>query len=157
MKTTIRTIILAVAAMGYAMRGMRLAANTYDAAVETHESAILRLNAAAIAARHLLYTQSIGDTVAVNGATDIPLGTIDNIETAVNFRQSVLLLDKGSTKKMVANGAISAGQRVFTAAGGKVSNVYGATLYQVGIALSSALADNDIIEVADSSPMKTNA
>lgn len=158
MKTLKLKLILAVAAVVSALRGLRLAANVYDAAVETHESSVTRTNDAAISARHLLWGQGSTDGgVAVNSATGGPLGTIDNIETGTGLRQSVLLLGKGSTKKMVANAPITAGARVFTAAAGKVSPTHGATLFQVGIALTAAAADNDIIEVADCPPMKTNS
>jgi hypothetical protein len=152
------TIILAVAAMVNAIRGLRLAANTYDAAVETHEASITRTNDAAISARHLLWQQGSTDGgVAVCIATTAPLGTIDNIETGTGVRQSVLLLGKGSTKKMVASKAIAAGVRIFTAAAGKVTDTHGATLYQVGISLTAAAADGDIIEVLDQAPEKTPA
>jgi hypothetical protein len=151
-------IILAVAAMVSALRGHVLAANTYDAAIETHDSTIRRTNDAAVTARHLLWQQGSTDGgVAVAVAASIPLGTIDNIETGTGVGQTVLLLGKGPTKKMVANGAISAGARVFTAAAGKVSPTHGATFCQVGVALTAAVNDGDIIEVADCPPMKTNS
>ena len=51
------------------------------------------------------------------------------------------------TVKMVANAAITAGAMVYTAAAGKVSPTYGATLFLVGRALTPAAADGDIIEV----------
>lgn len=130
-------------------------ANTYDAAVETHESAIRRTNDAAVTARHLLWKKGAADgTVALNGATDIPLGTIDNIEAGTGLGQSVLLLGKGSTKKMVASGGIAAGARVAVAANGKVRAVpAGAGSYPiVGTALTAAVNDNDILEVADCVP-----
>lgn len=149
-------MILAVAALVNALRGHRLAANTYDAAVETHDSSITRTNDAAVTARHLLWQQGSTDGgVAVNIATTCPLGTIDNTETATGQRQSVLLLGKGGTKKMVASEAITAGEQVFTAAGGKVQDTpTGATVYLVGTALTAAGADGDIIEVQDCTPVK---
>ncbi len=151
-------MILAVAALVSAFRRETLVANTYDAAVETHECSVTRTNDAAITTRHLLWKQGSTDNgIALCGATDLPLGTVDNEETATGVRQSVRLLGKGPTKKMVANAAITAGARVFTAASGKVSPTHGATLFQVGVALTAAAADGDIIEVADCPPMKTNA
>lgn len=130
-------------------------ANTYDAAVETHESAIRRTNDAAVTARHLLWKKGAADgTVALNGAADIPLGTIDNIESGTGVGQSVLLLGKGSTKKMVASEAITAGEQVFGAANGKVQDLPAAagTYYCVGTALTAAGNDNEILEVADCVP-----
>lgn len=132
------------------------AANTYDAAVEVHDCAVTRTNDAAVTARHLLWQiGASGTAVDVNIATTCPLGTIDNTETATGMRQSVLLLGKGPTKKMVANEAITAGEQVFTAAAGKVQDTpTGATVYLVGTALTAAAADGDIIEVQDCTPVK---
>jgi hypothetical protein len=155
MKQLINPIILAVAAMVGAGRGLSLVANTYDAAVETHDCAITRTNDAAVTARHLLWaTGAAAGGVAVNTASTIPMGTIDNIESGTGVRQSVLLLGKGPTKKMVANEIITEGERVFGAAAGKVQDLpAGAgTYYCVGIALTGAGADGDIIEVQDCVP-----
>lgn len=131
-------------------------ANTYDAAVETHEATKPFTNDAAVTARHLLWQiGASGTAVDVNVAATCPLGTIDNTESSTGIRQTVLLLGKGSTKKMVANEAITAGEQVFTAAGGKVQDTpSGATVYLVGTALTAAAADGDIIEVADCVPVK---
>jgi hypothetical protein len=154
MKTLIQLFILAVAAMVSAFRGLRLAANTYDAAVETHESSVTRTNDAAIATRHLLWKKGAADgTVALNGAADIPLGTIDNIESGTGERQSVLLLGKGATKKMIASEAITAGEQVFAAASGKVQDLPASagTYYCVGTALTAGSTD-EVIEVSDCVP-----
>lgn len=156
MKPLFHNIILAVAAMVSACRGLRLAANTYDAAVETNICSVRRTNDAAVTARHLLWQKGATDGgVAVNIATTCPLGTIDNEETGTGEGQTVLLLGKGATKKMVANEAITAGEQVFTAAAGKVQDTpAGATVYLVGTALTAAAADGDIIEVQDCVPVK---
>jgi hypothetical protein len=151
----IHTLILAVAAVVNAFRGLRLAANTYDAAIETHDASVRRTNDAAVSARHLLWKKGSADTgVDVCGAGDCPLGTIDNTETGTGAGQTVLLLGKGSTKKMVASEAITAGEQVFTAANGKVQDTpTGATVYLVGTALTAGGSD-EIIEVADCVPVK---
>jgi hypothetical protein len=154
MKSLTSMFLLAVAAMVAAFRGLRLAGNTYDAAVKTHECSVTRTNDAAIATRHLLWKKGAGDgTVAINTASDIPLGTIDNIETGTGVRQSVLLLGKGSTKKMIASEAITAGEQVFAAADGKVQDLPAAagTYYCVGTALTAGSTD-EVIEVADCVP-----
>lgn len=123
------------------------AANTYDEAVETHPCTVKRTNDAAVTARHLLWKKGASDTsVALNGATDIPLGTIDNIESSTGLAQTVLLLGKGNTKKMVASEAIGAGVRVYAASSGKVATT---GTIPVGIALTAATQDDDILEVAD--------
>jgi hypothetical protein len=149
-------MLLAVAAMVSAVRGLRLAANTYDAAVETHDASVRRTNDAAVTARHLLWQQGSTDGgVALGAASACPLGTIDNVESSTGLGQMVLLLGKGATKKMVASEAITAGEQVFTAASGKVQDTpTGATVYLVGTALTAAGADGDIIEVADCAPVR---
>lgn len=156
---TLKFLLVAVAAAflnayGHSM-GLVHAANTYDAAVETHDSAVSRTNDAAVSTRHLLWKKGAGDgTVAINTAADIPLGTIDNIESGTGVRQTVHLLGKGSTKKMVVSEAITAGEQVFGAAGGKVSDLPAAagTYYCVGTALTAGGADGDVIEVQDCVP-----
>jgi hypothetical protein len=159
MKSILTTLVLAIAVLGNLAASMmappirprrvRLA-NTYDAAVTTHEAAVNRTNDAAVTTRHLLWKKGAADgTVAVSTATDFALGTIDNVTTGTDENQSVLLLGKGSTKKMVANSAIAAGANVYAAAAGKVDNT---GTIQVGIALTAAAADNDVIEVLDQVP-----
>jgi len=111
------SFIAFLAAAYHALRGHTVAANTYDAAVEAHETTVRRTNDAAVTARHLLWKKGAGDnTVALCGATDLPLGTIDNTEASTGVGMTVLLLGKGPTKKMVASGAIGAGVLVYAAA-----------------------------------------
>jgi hypothetical protein len=150
-----KMLIQAVAAVVNSFRGLALAGNTYDAAVSTHESAITRTNDAAVTARHLLWaTGAAPGGVKVNTAATIPMGTVDNTETATGVRQAVLLLGKGSTKKMVASEAITEGEQVYGDAAGKVSDLpAGAgTYYCVGTAVTGAGQDDDILEVADCVP-----
>lgn len=126
-----------------------------DASVETHECSVRRTNDAAITARHLLWKKGATDGgVALNGATDCPLGTIDNTETGTGKGETILLLGRGPTKKMVASEAISAGEQVYTAANGQVQDTpTGASVYLVGTALTAALAAGDLLEVADCTPV----
>lgn len=140
-----------------------VAANTLPANVGTHDGTISRLPDAAIATRNLLHkVGSDADHTVVCGANAIPIGTIDDEAsaaevTAANQFLSVKLLGKGPTKRMVASEAITAGVKVYTAASGKVSllSAVAGTYYEVGTALTAAAADGDVIEVADSSPIKT--
>lgn len=156
MKNMIQSIIAFVAAGLHWLKAEVVAANTYDAAVETHDATVRRTNDAAVTARHLLWQQGSTDGgVALGAANACPLGTIDNTETGTGAGQAVHLLGKGPTKKMVASEAITAGEQVFTAASGKVQDTpTGATVYLVGTALTAAGADGDIIEVQDCVPVK---
>lgn len=158
MRKLIHTLALAASTLFFAFRsrGLVAAANTYDAAVETHHCKIARTNDAAVTARHLLWKQGAADTsVALCGAADVALGTIDNEESSTGLMQTVNLLGKGDSKKMVASEAITAGEQVFQAAGGKVQDlpVAAGTYKLVGTALTAAGADGDIIEVADCVPV----
>ncbi len=130
-------------------RMVQAANDTYDAAVETHECSVRRTNDVAVATRHLLWAQGAGaNTVKLATATLPALGTIDNTETATDKGQSVLLLGRGPTKKMVASEAITVGTHlaVFQASGGKVAT--SGTIY-VGVPLTSTSADGDILEIDD--------
>jgi len=125
--------------------------DTYDAAVEVHECSVTRTNDVAITARHLLWTQGAAAGGVKLATASLPaLGTIDNIETGTALRQSVLLLGKGDTKKVVANAAISQGAPVYQAAAGKVAP---AGVLCIGTALTAAAADDDIIELDDNAPV----
>lgn len=87
-----------------------------------------------------------GGALAVAGATDKDLGTLERPAFASGEQVSVILRNKVGTKVMVANGALALGADVFTAAAGKVgASSTGA--YLVGTALQPAAADGDLIEV----------
>lgn len=58
------------------------------------------------------------------------------------------------TQPMVAAVAISAGDAIYTAASGKVSNVQGVDSYLLGIALEAASGDGAIFEVLCKSPSR---
>ncbi len=150
--TLLVAVIAALGTLAHSLLGspprhrIRLA-NTYDAALATHESAVNRTNDAAITARHLLYKKGAGNgTVALADAASPALGTIDNVESGTGTNQSLLLLGRGPTKKMVAAGEIAVGVPVYQAANGKVDDT--GTL-QVGYSLTAAALDGDLIEVND--------
>jgi hypothetical protein len=112
-----------------------------------HKDSITKLSAAAITARHLLYKQGADvNHVAVSGASDQPLGVVADEATAAEENIAVLLLGKGPTKRMVASEAITAGVAVYAAASGKIATT-GTIL--VGVSLTAADADDDVIEVLD--------
>jgi hypothetical protein len=130
-----------------------LAANTYDAAVDVHENQIVRTNDAAISTRHLLYKEGStpGTGAAVCGATDIPLGTIDNIEASTGVAQNILLLGKSMTRKMIASEAMATiGVKVYAAASGKIALT---GVVCVGRLLTVAAADTNVVEVETCHPL----
>lgn len=136
-----------------------IAANTYDAAVDIHCHSLNRTNDAAVATRHLLWKEGTtpGTTVAVCGAANAPLGTIDNIESSTGITQKVIMLGKEHTVKMVASAAIAIGANVYTAANGKIqdaSTLVAGSYYHVGRLLTAAGADGDVVEVESIVPRK---
>jgi hypothetical protein len=118
----------------------------------THPHGVLnKLADVAITQRFLLYkVGSDIDHIAVAGATDLAIGTVDDEVATADITDtyvSLNLLGKGNgTKRMVANAAITAGARVFQAASGKVAP---SGTRCVGVALMAAAADGDVIEVDD--------
>lgn len=125
----------------------------------THgDGRISKLTDAAITTRYLLYKPGSDDNhIAACGASEIPLGTVADEATAAEQLVAVNVLgSSGGTLLMVASEAITVGEHVYTAASGKIQDVpAGAgTYYEVGIALTAAGANNDLIEVAHCVPRK---
>lgn len=158
MKSVRLWFALAASALLSAFRsaqGLTAAANTYDAAVEVHEKALTRTVESAVDTRHLLWARGSTDlTVDICAATDLPLGTIDNENALVDTRQTVFLLGRGPTKKVVAAKAIAVGDRVYTAAAGKVTDSPVAGCFYIGQAATAAGVDGDLIELHDNAPVK---
>ena len=90
-------------------------------------------------------------------AADEPLGVITDEAAAAGDPVNVALFGSAeSTQLMVASEAITAGAKVYTAAGGKVQNepALAGTYYQVGKALEAGIADGDVIEVDAQEPIR---
>lgn len=125
----------------------------------THAGSLTRKTDAAIATRHLLVkVGSDADHVAACGASEVPIGTVPDEASAAEENVEVALLGAApSTRTMVASEAIEAGEKVYTAANGKVQDLpAGAgTYYCVGTALTPAAADGDEIEVDPAPAEKT--
>lgn len=136
--------------------------DAYNIGEGTHElKKQITLNSAVTAGVHYLLTTLTSATAGtLCGANDIPVGSLADLQAGGHTsgeQATVALLGKGPTKLMVASEAITIGEAVYTAAGGKVQDLpAGAgTYYQVGFALTTAGADGDIIEVHDCVPIKT--
>jgi hypothetical protein len=97
--------------------------------------------AAGAIAQHLRVKTTGALVVAT--ATDVELGTMETASTAAG-PATVRLRNANGTAKMVAAGAITAGNTVYAAAGGKIA---ASGTIVVGQALEAATADNDVIEV----------
>lgn len=125
----------------------------------THAGQIRKLTDAAVSARNLVCKHgSDGDHVALCGATDIPFGVMTDEASAAEGELDVEILGiSPRTLLMVASEAITVGEAVYTAAGGKIQDLpAGAgTYYKVGHAMTAAGADGDLIEVQHCVPIAT--
>jgi hypothetical protein len=101
-----------------------------------------RPDTAAGAIAQYLRVKTTGALVVAT-ATDVELGTMEIPATAAG-PATVRLRNAPGTAKMVASGAITAGNAVYAAAGGKVA---ASGTIVLGTALESATANNDVIEV----------
>lgn len=100
--------------------------------------------AGAAIAQYLRVILSSGKLAAA-GAHDEELGTLEAASFADLDVRAVRLRSAQGTVKMVAAAAVTAGNRVYGAASGKVDDV--ANGNPIGIAIDAATADGDVIEV----------
>ena len=135
--------------------GARESCHNVASAVGTHANGKVTYYAqtSPITLRYALVKKGTADNqITLGDATTRPLGVVLD-EPGIDEAAAVALLGCAvGTLKMVANTAITAGSVLYTAAGGKVSPTYGATLFLVGRALTPAAADGDVIEVAHTFP-----
>lgn len=90
-----------------------------------------------------LRVKNTGGTLSLAGANEDDVGTVENPVLAAG-PATVRLRTAQGTMQMVASGAVSSGSPVYAAASGKVAAT---GTQQVGIACTTATADNDVIEV----------
>lgn len=120
---------------------------------------VTKLTDASISTRYLLGKDGSDDNhIAACGASDIPLGVITDEASAAEEPVNVAILGNAvGTLLVVASEAITVGEHVYTAASGKVQDLPGSagTYYEVGVALTAASADGDVIEIAHTVARKT--
>lgn len=121
----------------------------------THANGIVPLAAeVTITTRYLLVQKgTAANGFIVNVAATRPWGVCLDEPTSGNKAAIAMMGCAEGTLKMVANAAVAIGDMVYTAAAGKVSPTYGATLFLCGRALTAAAVDGDVIEVAHCFPM----
>jgi hypothetical protein len=100
---------------------------------------------AAIAENLRVYLSS--SKLAAAGATTIDIGTMTRASFTDGDIIAVRLCNASGTTKMVASKAITADSIVYTAASGKVSDEQASGASRVGIAITAASDDGDVIEV----------
>ena len=85
--------------------------------------------------------------VTIAGLTDKEIGTVVTPAFAAGDVVTVRLRTAAGTHKMIAIEAITVGSVVYTETAGKVQDTAASTSFQLGIALETANADGDVIEV----------
>lgn len=125
--------------------------------VGTHVNGIIPLVAeVAMTTRYLLVTKGAGIYgIIISQATNRPLGVCQD-EPLLGSKAAVAVLGcTPGTVKLRCTAAVAMGDVLYTAAGGKVTNVYATTAYLVGRALTPAAgtAGDDIVEVAHCFPL----
>lgn len=117
----------------------------------THKNSITKTASAAISQGVIVKLGSDSSCVAACSATDANAIGVTLDSAAQNDNVAVALLGIANhTVQTVASGAISAGAKVYLAANGKISA--SGTIY-VGIALTAASADGDLVELAHCTPI----
>lgn len=102
--------------------------------------------AAAAIARHLRVKLNGSNLLAVAGAQEAEIGTLEEAANAANEYRSVRLRSAAGTCKMVASAAITREAIVYGAASGKIDDGT-ANGNPIGIALQAASGDGSVIEV----------
>jgi hypothetical protein len=128
------------------------ASNASPRAVLRHQR-ITRALDATVTSLYLLAKQGASDdTIAVCGATDRPVGVMDDTGAEGESIAMRLFGVADETLLMVASAAISAGDLLYTAASGTVTNVSSAGAFCVGRAMIDA-AEDGIVEVDPQTPV----
>jgi hypothetical protein len=120
----------------------------------THRGNITFLAGDPILTRQVLVALQ-DNVVHVADSDEIPIGVITDEAEAANNPVNVQLLGGESTAIIIAGAPIAAGSRVVSAADGKITALPFAagTYLQVGIALTSATAAGDGVEVLTGIPV----
>lgn len=127
------------------------ASNAAPRAVLRHQR-ITRALDATVTSLYLLAKQGASDdTIDVCGATDRPVGVMDDTGSADESIAMRLFGTADETLLMIPAVAISTGDLLYTAANGKVTNVASPGAYCVGRALIDAAQDT-VVEVEPQTP-----
>lgn len=111
------------------------------------DGTLSRIAEAAVTSPHLMLTRGTNPAtqVIICTATTEPLGLAYDT-AALNARVGVERLTEGKTRLGIGSKAIAAGARVFTTAGGKLTDTAVNDSWLVGAALTDCAADGDEFE-----------
>ncbi len=155
---TLRFYARGCAILAVTLDGLRPLVTCTNIAEGVHDCATSRQADAVIATRYLLAKVGSDAThTAITAlASDFPTGIIADEAAAIgDWVELQLLGATDTTRRMVASGVIAAGVKVFTDASGKVQALPTAigTYWNVGVSLTAAAADGDVIEVDPCEPV----
>lgn len=152
-RTLSMALLAACSLLGFTARREEIANEA--STVGTHANGILPFTAETTLTNRYFLVQkgATADGIILNVAATRPWGVCLDEPTSGNKAAVALLGCAEGTLKMRANAAVTVGQMLYTAAGGKVSPTYGATLFMVGRAVTAAAADGDLVEVAHCFPL----
>lgn len=151
--TLLLALVLGILARPFLKRSSITAVNIAG----THmDGAITRKAEEELPLRHLLVISGTdpASQVALCGATDEPIGIADDAcapEGLVNVQHAG---SSSKTRLAVASVAFAAGVRVYTDAGGKITDVPVSGSFLVGRALTVSDADNDEVEIDPCFPVE---
>ena len=146
--TTIILIGLATAAYLFYRNNDK---NIFPNAIQgTHEGSITKIaNVPFLKSNLLAALDSNPEGITLGNETTLPIGVAHDEATTGNIVCVSLLGSASSTLKMTALNAVKAGSEIFAANGGFVqaTPTTPGQYYKIGIALSEALFEGDLIEV----------
>ena len=155
LKYALSMVLLAICSV-FRLGAREEVCNAVSSTVGTHANGMVPLAAEeAITTRYLLVKKgTAADGILINAAaTTRPWGVVQD-EPASGDKATVALLGAATgTLKMIAGAACTAGAKVYTTTNGKVTGTYAAGAFCVGIAVTSAAADGDPVEVAHHIPL----
>ena len=112
--------------------------------VDTNSKAF---TAAAAIPQYARVTLGSGGTITKSGLAEKDIGTALTEAFASGDVIAVKLRTGAGTHKMIASEALAVGSLLYTESDGEVQDTAQATAFQVGIAVTAAAADQDIVEV----------
>lgn len=147
-------LLLAVGSL-LGFSGRREEVHNEASTVGTHATGVVPMRAeVTITTRYLLVQKgTAADGIIVNVAATRPWGVCLDEPTSGNTAAVAILGCAPGTQKMRASKAIAAGVKVFTTAGGKITDTHATGAFFVGRAVTAAAADGDLLEVAHCFPL----
>lgn len=153
-KNTLSMVLLAIGSL-LGFTGRREECYNEPSTVGTHANGIIDLAAEVnLTTRYLLVQKgTAANGMILNVAATRPWGVCLDEPTSGNKASVALLGCAPGTLKVRAAKAIAAGAKVYTAAGGKVTDTHATGAFFVGRAITASAADGDLVEISHLFPV----